>query len=241
MMKLIQFPISHYCEKVRWTLNYKKLDFEIVNLLPGPHFIQTRKYSKRSSVPILIHDGKPIQGSGNIITYLDETFPDRSLTPTDPKEKAEALEWETFADAEVGVHVRRCLYEHLLDTPDIVIPMFATDGPWYATALMKATFPVLRKKMKLMMNINPEKAKYSRERLNTSVDRLQARYKTNEYLVGDSFTRADLTAAALMAPFYMPEGYGLNWPKDLPEPSQELLAEFSNRIGWVGKSYSKYR
>ncbi|MGR9114583.1 MAG: glutathione S-transferase N-terminal domain-containing protein [Gammaproteobacteria bacterium] len=35
MLTLYRFPVSHYCEKVRWALDYKQLDFQTKNLLPG--------------------------------------------------------------------------------------------------------------------------------------------------------------------------------------------------------------
>ena len=37
MLSLYQFPISHYCEKIRRALDYEKLDYRVVNLLPGFH------------------------------------------------------------------------------------------------------------------------------------------------------------------------------------------------------------
>jgi hypothetical protein len=34
---LHQFPISHYCEKTRWNLDAKQLEYRVKNQLPGPH------------------------------------------------------------------------------------------------------------------------------------------------------------------------------------------------------------
>jgi len=96
MLILYQFPISHYCEKIRWTLDYKQLDYQVKNLLPGLHTLTTKKLATRSSVPILVDDRKVIQGSSRIITYLDEKFPKNSLTPEDSQLKAQALEWEKY-------------------------------------------------------------------------------------------------------------------------------------------------
>ena len=36
-VKLYQFCISHYSEKVRWALDYKDIKYQPVNLLPGQH------------------------------------------------------------------------------------------------------------------------------------------------------------------------------------------------------------
>lgn len=37
MLTLYQFPISHYCEKIRWALDFKQLKYNTVNLLPALH------------------------------------------------------------------------------------------------------------------------------------------------------------------------------------------------------------
>ena len=56
MITLYEFPISHYCEKIRWALDYKKLDWTGKTLLVGPHMAQARKISGKTTVPILDHD-----------------------------------------------------------------------------------------------------------------------------------------------------------------------------------------
>jgi glutathione S-transferase len=37
MRVLYQFPLSHYCEKARWLLDHKELDYVAHNLIPGFH------------------------------------------------------------------------------------------------------------------------------------------------------------------------------------------------------------
>jgi glutathione S-transferase len=80
-LTLYQFPISHYCEKVRWTLDYKQLEYEVKNLIPGLHVATTKKLSSQTAVPILYTNQSVIHGSSRIISYLDENFPERNLTP----------------------------------------------------------------------------------------------------------------------------------------------------------------
>ena len=43
MRTLYQFPISHYCEKTRWHLDHKGLDYRVDNLFPGFHRLKSQR------------------------------------------------------------------------------------------------------------------------------------------------------------------------------------------------------
>jgi glutathione S-transferase len=241
MITLYQFPISHYCEKIRWALDYKNISYKIKNLLPGLHLSKARKLAPDTSVPILVDDNRVIQGSDSIITYLDETYAGQSLTPATGQLKKEALEWEQYVDREVGIHVRRCCYHILLEHPDIMTPFFTHQGPWYGKIYIHYAYPRLIKTMRKFMNINEESEQRSRETLGTAIDRLHNHLQENNFLVGDQFSRADLSAASLLAPLCMPEKYGLNWPDQLPPEFEMLVNGFQSKINWVNEIYDKYR
>jgi glutathione S-transferase len=168
MLTLYQFPVSHYCEKARWALNHKKLDYQIKNLLPGLHTLTTNKLTPSSSLPILVHDGKAVQNSSDIITYLDTQFPQMPLTPDDDALKQEALDWEKFADEQIGIAVRAVCYHVLLDNPTVVIPFFTDNGPWYGPYLIKAIFPKLRATMRNKMNLNAKTAEAANQQLGSA-------------------------------------------------------------------------
>jgi len=56
------------------------------------------------SIPILIHGGRPVCGSLNIVEYVDEVWSGggrRRLLPADPIERARARFWADFVDREV--------------------------------------------------------------------------------------------------------------------------------------------
>lgn len=241
MLILYQFPISHYCEKVRWALVYKGLDHTINNMLPGLHIKKARKMTGHTSVPILVHDGKPLGKSSAIITYLDETFPEKLLTPGDPGLKQEALEWERYADEHIGGHVRRVCYHTLLEYPDIVIPFFTNNGPWYGKYVLKLIFPKLRQRMRKLMNINAESAHQSMQKLDQATDIIFSHLQGKEFMVGDQFTRADLAVASLLAPLCMPGKYGLNWPEYYPGELSEFIEGYADKLQWVTELYEDYR
>lgn len=238
---LYQFPISHYCEKVRFALDYKGIDYKVENLLPGLHHKTTLKLTPQSSVPVLQHGDKTIHDSSAILTYLDEAFPEQALTPKAPEQATAVKEWERYLDQEVGVPLRCVAYHTLLDHPKVVSGFFTKDGPFWGPLFIKAVFPKLQKKMRQFMNINADSAERSLATLKVALERLDDATSGKEFLVGDQFTRADLTAAALLAPFFMPAQYGLDWPADFPEPLDQIVDELRPKLSWAEKVYHAHR
>ena len=241
MLKLYQFPVSHFCEKARWALELKELPYRKVNLLPGLHVKKAKKIVHNSKVPILQHDNRTIQGSSEIITYLDENFTRRSLTPEDPEEKKLADAWEAYADREIGPHVRLISCNTLLDHRDIIIPMMTQDGPWYSDMMMKFAYPKISVAMRNLMKINDESVELARHQISEALDNINHTLGDREFLVGETFTRADLSVAALLAPLVMPKGYGIEWPEEIPQPLAGQIADFQERLGWVGHIYDHFR
>lgn len=66
MITLYQMPISHFCEKIRWTPDYKGIAAKRRNLLPGFHARIARTLAPQTHLPVLEHDGVVIQGSAAI-------------------------------------------------------------------------------------------------------------------------------------------------------------------------------
>ena len=74
------------------------------------------------------------------------------------------------------------------------------------------------------------------------LDRLEAELGDREYLVGDRFTVADLSAAALFYPLVLPPEGPIT--VDSMPPSLEALREsLRERRGyqWVGDMYARHR
>lgn len=247
---LYQFPISHYCEKVRWAMDHKGLEYKVKNLLPGFHLRTTKKMAPKSYLPILIDTkskndensgNQQIQNSHVILNYLDENYPEKSLTPKDPELLQQALEWEKYCDVEIGVHVRCYCYHHLLSHPKIVVPLLTQGGSWLSSLLFKLSFSKIEKVMRKVMRINEASAITSEMHIQQAIDKLYEAYQKSEFLVGDQFSRADLAAASLLAPLIMPEGYGLDWPAKVPAPLQAFVDKNEEKLAIVRQLYQQYR
>jgi glutathione S-transferase len=242
-MELYQFPLSHFCEKARWALDYKGCHYRIHNLLPGPHLWQTRRLAPKTHVPILTDGGHTVQGSAEIIDHLEELRPEPALTPADPGQAREAREWEAWADRDIGVHLRRYSYGHFMAYPAMLRSVLlarasASQRLWYPLL-----FPGVIRAMRKSMRIYPPKVAESRERLEAAFKRLDETLQSGGYLVGDTFSRADLAVCALLAPLVLPGNY------DAPASDQrpEELIEFRERqrprpfFAWVDSIYARHR
>ncbi len=238
---LYQFPISHYCEKIRWALDYKGLDYSIKNLFPGLHLRTTKKIAPKTYLPILIDHGEQVQNSHVILNFLDEKYPEKPLSPTEPELLQQALEWEKYCDVEIGVHVRRFGYHYLLAEPKTVIPFFTQGGPWWGPLFFKLFFSKIEPVMRKVMAIDEAGAKKSEVRIQQALDKLHEVYQNNEFLVGNQFSRADLAAASLLAPLIMPQGYGLNWPETMPTKLQQFVDKNEEKLNTFRQLYKNYR
>ena len=238
---LYQIPLSHYCEKVRWTLDYKGLQYTAKNLLPGLHVKTIKKIAPQSSVPVLQHEGRIVQGSAQIITYLEDRFPEKKLMPANSLDAQTAVEWERYFDNDIGVHVRRYLYHTILKHPSLTADLLGAGGPFWAKPFLRLIFPGLSKKMRKYMDINDASTEVSKRHIQKALKRINDSLENKKYLVGDRFSRADLCAAALLAPLFMPAKYGLSWPHKLPEPLQSEIEALAPQLQWAKDIYARHR
>jgi glutathione S-transferase len=164
-------------------------------------------------------DGTVVQGSSHIIDYADRRWPERRLTPASPELEAEARELEAHLDRELGRTARRVFYSYMLESPRVTIPLFAHKGPWWGPAFYRAAFPVVAKAIRTMYDVRPSKVEGDKERFAAAIKRLEERLAAHRYLVGDKFSRVDVTAAALMAPMWRPPEHPIAWQEIPPYPA----------------------
>jgi glutathione S-transferase len=241
---LWQLQLSHYNEKVRWALDHKRIAHRRRSLLPGVHAVVTRRLTGTvDTTPVLTLDGQSIGDSTQIIAELERRWPEPPLYPADPAERERALALEEFFDEEVGADVRRAVYHVLLDHPSVVLPLFTHGQPAAARLLLRGAFPVLRVVMRRLLTVTPEAAEVSRERCVAAMERLESEIGRSGYLVGDRFTVADLTAAALLYPAVLPPEFPYPLATEVPAEGRDFIESLGNRPGgqWVAEMYRRHR
>lgn len=90
--------------KVRFALAEKGLEWDgvYIDILAGEQFTpEYLQLNPKGVVPTLVHDDLVIPDSTVIIEYLDQIFPDTSVHPTDPWERAQVRYWTKAVDEDM--------------------------------------------------------------------------------------------------------------------------------------------
>ena len=240
---LLHFRISHFNEKVRWALDYKGWYHTREALVPGFHIPQVRIKSKQNQVPVLIIDNQVFRNSSDILRIIERDMPTPALFPTDSESLKRIERIEKYFDEHVGPDLRRLFWSCYLPHPQLAAKM-ATDGFGSATyTLWRAAFPMMKPLLKKNMTIYPKQLQHARSKLSEYFDRVQQEVGPSGYIIGDTFSIADLCVASIMAALVSPPEFPYPLPK--PEPSEltELRNSMSNHAGfqWVREIYRKHR
>jgi glutathione S-transferase len=245
---LWQLEISHYSEKARWALAHKGVAHRRRSPLPGMHMAVALWLTrgKGKIFPVLELDGRTIGDSTAVIAALEDRYPNPPLYPADPEQRRRALELEDFFDEELGPHTRLLPFYELINEPEMFaeVASAAVPGPLGKAkgfiGLYARTYTSLR------FGANSDAAAATaREKIVAAMDRLDAELAANggEYLVGERFGIADLTAASLFYPLVGPEGGPL--PPETPTPPalERFRDDLSDRPGylWVEEMFRRHR
>jgi glutathione S-transferase len=235
---LWQYNFSNFNEKARWALDYKGVAHVRHSLLPGAP--RAMAFSRRGTLPVLDLDGERIMDSSAIIAALEKSHPEPALYPSDPSERAAALELEEFFDEQAGHELRRAGFYDWRGSPGFVSGLLGTGQGRAVRAFVRAALPGAMIYARRRYRIYPADAERARAKLGTALDRIQAERNASGYLVGERFSVADLTAASLL--------YALAWPAELqydypaPPPWGEMasLAEHP-AVEWIRDIYARHR
>ena len=240
---LWHLKVSNFNEKARWALDYKQIPHVRRAAMPGAHRRVAKRLTGGSTFPVLVLDGSAIGDSTEIIAALERRFPDPPLYPSDAALRRRALELEEFFDERLGPYVRLLFLHYSLPDPRLFLGAFVPDldGPRLASA--RATFPLIRRGVVRQFAIDENSVEQAAQAVTRAGERFADELGPSGYLVGDSLTVADLTAAALVAPVVAPEEFPYPQPqRDHPRiaPLREKLAP-SGMLDWARELYARHR
>ena len=164
MNKVHGVMLSPFVRKVLLTLEYKNVHYDNIMVLPGSHSAEFRAISPLGKIPVLEDEYGALPDSTIICQYLDSKYPRPSILPACPKERAQALWLEEFADSKLAELLGGGIFFESLVAPRLMNR--ATDEKVVAQA---------------------------KQALPPYFDYLEKQLTCCDYLVGNSITIADLT------------------------------------------------
>lgn len=243
MPLLWHIPLSHYNEKVRWALDYKGV-MHRRRVLGPDYLIRAWRATRQGKLPILWLDGKAIADSTRIIEALEARFPEPPLYPADPGERARALTLEEDLDESLGPALRAAIVTPLFQNdPDMALRVLTTGMPEQAYQTLRPLLWIFPTYYRFRHKVNKAALERDRSVVASALDRIEQVRQGRAYLVGESFSVADLTAAALLGALMQPPE--LQYPLQVELPP--YLQEYRDRLlqhpasQWAAGIYRQHR
>lgn len=222
--RLITIPISHYCEKARWALERLEINYIEEPHPPLFHRLATSQ-SGGTSVPILVTKTGTFSDSTEILQYLDQiTTVTQKLYPSEPKQRHKVEKLENLFNTQLGPSTRLWFYSYLLANRELILRLWCERVKPIEQEIFTVVFESVQQAMRQKLNITADSAASSLDKIKRIFATVNERLTDGRtYLVGDSFSAADLTFACLAAPTVLPSEYGVRVPS-LEELPSEMAA-----------------
>jgi glutathione S-transferase len=202
----ITVPLSHYCEKARWALDRLAIPYREHAHLPLLHRLATMRRGG-GTVPVFVHGLRRLTDSTDILVYADALRGGDMLYPRHASLRRDVETLEERFDRGLGPSTRRWAYAHLLPEAKLVSQVWSRGVPRLEARLLPVIAPIARRLARAAYRITPESARLSHDRVHGVFREMDDRLRDGRrFLVGERFTAADLSFAALAAPVLFPAG-----------------------------------
>jgi glutathione S-transferase len=177
-LELLELYPSPWSERVRWVLEWKGVPYARRSYRPLVDEEELRRSTGHATVPVLTAGGEQIGDSEAALEWIEEKHPTPALLPSDPKVRAVVRAWELAVSGQIAPFGR-----------------LIAIGRWKAMD-MQPFADHFASKYAWSPAIEAGAARV----LTAFVDDLARTVEGTPYLVGNAFTRADLTVACMLGP-----------------------------------------
>ena len=176
-LELIELYPSPWSERLRWALEWKRAPYTRRAYQPLAGEEELRRTTGISTVPVLLADGEVVGDSDAALEWLEAHHPSPALLPADGRLRAQVRAWEIAATETMAPAARLVMI-----------------GRWKARGMQPFADHFAAK-----YGWSPAEEARMERLLGALVADLARAVASSPYLVGDGFTRADLTVASMLA------------------------------------------
>ena len=244
MLDLYQFEGSHYSEKVRLILDYKKLPYRKVEVSPGVSQLDLFRLSGQYQVPVLRDGNEVIPDSTAIAKYLDAKYPDRPIIPKDPEERGLCLMMEAWADESIGLNARKALIGAFNQHPNFRKAVLPSTTPGFLKYLAGAVPAEVLNFLGTGVGFGPDAVKVAHNILQQNLEALCLLLEDSAYLAAEYPTLADFAVAGLSMYIKFPASNYIDLPETICGKGVPGLADnpaYRLFFDWRARLYADYR
>ncbi len=178
-------------------------------------------------MPVLVTPQGAIGESEQILEYCDRGLEEeRRLFPAEQPLRGEVLSLSRRFDGGLGPAGRRLIYVRMFAQPKLLLRYNNQGIPRWEELLVRHGLPVMQRLLSRFLGIGPGVERDDEALCWRELDFVAELLADGRpHLLGERFTAADLTFAALSAPLVMPAVYGCRLPREdeLDAPTASLL------------------
>jgi glutathione S-transferase len=225
--RLVTIPISHFCEKARWGLDRAGVDYVERPHLQLVHVFAARFAGGGRTVPVFVTaGGEVLADSTAILRWADTQVAAGLRLYPDGELGVQAAALEASLDHEFGPDGRLWMYHETLPVVGQLRRWVLAGIPRWERVFFRAAGPLVSISLRRFLRVDAAAARAAHARIDQVFDDIGQRLSDGRrFLLGDRFTAADLTFAALAAPMLLPAGYGSPLP-----PPEAMPAAFSEEV-----------
>jgi len=198
MIRLFQFEVSPYCDKIRRILHWKRQPYQIEEIPLSRASRDVRKLNPSGKLPCLEHDGHRIGDSTDIAYYLEEKFPEPPLLPKDPQLRGLCHMLEDWADESLYFYEMRLRFT-LPHNARRFIPELTKHDPRWMRALAPLVLPSMLRGVLSRQGVGRKPLECVLRDVERHVEAIGNWLQDGEWLVGEALSLADLGVFAQLA------------------------------------------
>ncbi len=242
-LTLFTINMSHYSEKIRWLLDYENIDYQEEALTPFIHALPMymKGKRKRTTVPLVQQGDQNIQDSPRIVAWLAAEYGPLKALPSDLQD--EIIEIQKRFDV-IGKPVARYLYFTGFDHPAVIKNIWTQFAKPWENIVVRLFYPMIKFLFIKTQRINQSTVAKAEQKIEREIKWLEQRLGDGrQFLVGDTLTVADITAAALLAPLACPDEHPIYGTQDFRENIASAAKKWgdSPALAWVRNMYAQHR
>lgn len=252
---LVTIPISHFCERARWSLEIAGIAFDERCNLQIFHRVALKRIGGKQTVPALWTPAGTLTDSYQILEWIRQQPLEAERARIFSSSQGRIHQMQVWGEA-LAVASRLLIYNWIIPHKSFLLRVNNRHAPPWQGACLRIGYTPAMNMIQKLLDMTPESLAQAHQSVQSTLDWVEGKVNQAPYLfldeetpsAGQAFTELDLTMATYLAPIAMPPQYGVtsgSMPElaQCPEEFQRVMAPLHTHPAsqWVRRVFAKHR